>query len=52
MFTGLIRLQFVVDAIHHRFPGRVGDQNVTAATAAFDLVTSMRTAAQGEEPHA
>ncbi len=50
--TGLIRLQSVVDAIHHRFPGRVGDQNVTAATAAFDLVTSMRTAAQGEEPHA
>lgn len=39
--TGLIRLTSVTDAIRHRFPGRIGDANVEAATAAYDLVTSL-----------
>ncbi len=40
--TGLIRLESVVDAIRHRFPGRVGEANASAATAAYDLVASER----------
>ena len=49
--TGLIRLQSVVDAIHHRFPGRVGDGNAAAATAAYELVTSEK-AKKGTSVHA
>jgi pyruvate ferredoxin oxidoreductase gamma subunit len=36
--TGLIRLSSVIEAIRHRFRGQVGEGNVAAATAAFDLV--------------
>lgn len=38
--TGLIRLDSVIGAICQRFPGRVGDANVAAASAAYDLVAS------------
>ena len=38
--TGLIRLDSVIGAIRQRFPGRVGDANVAAASAAYDLVAS------------
>lgn len=36
--TGLIRLDAVSNAIRSRFPGKVGDGNVAAAAAAYDLV--------------
>ena len=47
--TGLIRLQSVTDAIRHRFPGKVGDANVSAATAAYDLVAAERGRADSKE---
>ena len=37
--TGLIRLESVAGAIRVRFPGRVADGNVAAATAAFEMVS-------------
>jgi len=48
--TGLIKLESVVEAIHHRFPGKVGDGNAAAATAAFELVNQekARRGAQAE----
>ncbi|QPK81364.1 2-oxoacid:acceptor oxidoreductase family protein [Schaalia sp. ZJ405] len=36
--TGLIRLESVVGAIRSRFPGRVGEANIAAATHTFDLI--------------
>lgn len=37
--TGLIRLESVIGAIHQRFPGKLGDANVAAASAAYDLIS-------------
>ena len=36
--SGLISLESVAAAIREKFPGKVGDGNVAAATAAFELV--------------
>ncbi|WP_040085729.1 2-oxoacid:acceptor oxidoreductase family protein [Corynebacterium humireducens] len=38
--TGLYRMESVSHAIMNRFPGRVGEMNVAAAQAAYDLVMS------------
>ena len=40
--TGLYKLESVASAIRGRFPGKVGEANVAAASAAFDLVSSMK----------
>lgn len=40
--TGLIALDSVTDAIRKRFPGKVGEANVNAATAAYDQVNAER----------
>lgn len=40
--TGLIRLSSVTSAIRHRFHGQVGEGNVAAAAAAFELVTNRK----------
>ena len=37
--TGLIRLESVVEAIHQRFPGKVGDANANAASASYEYVS-------------
>ena len=36
--TGVVKLESVVAAIRDKFAGKVGEGNVAAATAAFDLV--------------
>ena len=36
--SGLISLESVISAIRAKFPGQLGDGNVAAATAAFELV--------------
>jgi pyruvate ferredoxin oxidoreductase gamma subunit len=36
--SGLISLESVVEAIRAKFPGKLGDGNAAAATAAFELV--------------
>ena len=38
--TGLYRMESVSHAIMNRFPGKVGERNVAAAQAAYDLVMS------------
>jgi pyruvate ferredoxin oxidoreductase gamma subunit len=43
--SGLLSLDAVAGAIRERFPGKLGDGNVAAATAAFEFVT-----AKMEEP--
>lgn len=46
--TGLYRMESVAHAIMARFPGKVGEMNVAAARAAYDLVVSK----QQEASHA
>ncbi len=46
--TGLITLDSVAAAIRNRFPGTVGEKNVAAATAAYELVLEKK----GEAVHA
>ncbi|AWE42322.1 MULTISPECIES: 2-oxoacid:acceptor oxidoreductase family protein [unclassified Actinobaculum] len=46
--TGLITLDSVAAAIRNRFPGSVGEKNVAAATAAYELVLEKK----GEAVHA
>ncbi len=48
--TGLIRLSSVTAAIRQRFHGQVGEGNVAAAAAAYELV--MQSAASKEAVHA
>jgi pyruvate ferredoxin oxidoreductase gamma subunit len=43
--TGLVSLDHVAQAIREAFPGKVGDANVLAATAAFDAIASHDVAA-------
>lgn len=50
--SGQVRLASVEAAIHERFPGALGERNVAAARAAFDLVraspaASSRSASEG-----
>lgn len=40
--TDLVRLESVCDAIRDKFPGKVGEANVKAATAAYELVLSQK----------
>ena len=47
--TGLFRLSSVVDAIHKRFPGKIGDGNAAAATAAYELVRDEKARKAGKE---
>lgn len=44
--TGLIEMSSVADAIMKRFPGAVGEKNVAAAQAAFDLVNKKKSDAK------
>ena len=37
--TGIVKLESVVAAIREKFPGKVGEANVAAATAAFELAS-------------
>ena len=48
--SGIIGLHSVSVAIRERFPGAVGDGNVAAAAAAYELVTT--TMGEGEPVHA
>lgn len=41
--TGLITLDAVVHAIHHKFKGQIADRNAAAATEAHDLLTAKET---------
>jgi pyruvate ferredoxin oxidoreductase gamma subunit len=43
--TGIVRLHSVATAIRQAFPGKVGDANITAATAAHDAVDATAAAA-------
>jgi pyruvate ferredoxin oxidoreductase gamma subunit len=43
--SGIIRLNSVATAIREAFPGKVGEANIAAATAAFDAVTGTPAAA-------
>jgi pyruvate ferredoxin oxidoreductase gamma subunit len=43
--TGLVSLNHVADAMREAFPGKVGDANVLAATAAFDALAERVAAA-------
>lgn len=47
--TGLIEMESVADAIMQRFPGAVGEKNVAAAKAAFDLVNRKKSEAKAQE---
>ena len=47
-FTGLIHLPALLEAVRQHFPGSLGDKNVAAATAAYDLVLSLRPTTAGE----
>jgi len=38
--TGVIKLESVIAAIRQAFPGAIGDSNVAAATAAFEVVAA------------
>lgn len=49
--TGLVRLESVQKAIRQKFPGTIGERNVEAASAAYDLVSSM-IAERGEKEKA
>lgn len=49
--TGLIEMESVADAIRKRFPGPVGDKNVAAAQAAYELVLEKKKTAK-ESAHA
>jgi pyruvate ferredoxin oxidoreductase gamma subunit len=40
--TGIIKLQSVIDAIHHAFPGAIGEANAAAAKAAYEAIASVR----------
>ena len=40
--TGLVRLSSVTQAIQNRFHGKVGESNVAAAVAAYEMVSSMK----------
>ena len=40
--TGLVRLSSVTQAIQNRFHGKVGEGNVAAAVAAYEMVSSMK----------
>jgi len=43
--TGVVHLKSVVDAIRQAFPGKIGDANVAAATAAHDALVREQAAA-------
>ena len=43
--TGTVRLQSVNEAIREAFPGKIGEANVAAATAAFDATVGAAAAA-------
>ncbi len=45
--TGEVSLSAVVEAVHQRYPGAVGDQNGAAATAAHRFVADSRTELAG-----
>ncbi len=47
--TGLYRMESVSHAIMQRFPGKVGEMNVAAAQAAYDLVVSKQEAAKNAQ---
>lgn len=38
--TGVVELTHVLEAIRHKFPGRMGEANVAAATAAYEAATA------------
>lgn len=44
--TGLVRLSSVTQAIQNRFHGKVGEGNVSAAVAAYEMVSSMKAEAK------
>ncbi|SPT52379.1 Pyruvate synthase subunit porC [Actinomyces bovis] len=50
--TGLIRLDSMAEAIRKRFPGKIGEANVKAATIAYDLVKAQTQSPREEQPHA
>jgi len=39
--TGIIKLESVIGAIHHAFPGAIGDANAAAAKAAYEAIASV-----------
>lgn len=50
--TNLIGLESMSQAIRRRFPGKVGEANVAAATAAYELVSAQVAMSQKESVHA
>lgn len=47
--TGLIRMDSVAEVIVQRFPGPVGEKNVAAARAAYDVVMDKKRAAKEKQ---
>ena len=43
--TGVVQLKSVAEAIRQQFPGKVGDSNIAAATAAYEAVAAAPAAA-------
>lgn len=50
--TSLIRLESMTQAIRKRFPGKVGEANVAAATVAYELVSAQVASSSKESVHA
>ena len=44
----MIPVPALLEAVRQHFPGALGDKNVAAATAAYDLVHSLRPTTAGE----
>jgi pyruvate ferredoxin oxidoreductase gamma subunit len=38
--TGQLKLESVIDAINQKFPGKVGEANIKAATEAYEIVSA------------
>ena len=47
--TGILNLSSLIEAVHHRFPGKVGEANAAAATEAFEMIRSSRGVATATE---
>lgn len=48
--SGLIHLDSVIKAIQERFPAKIADSNIAAASEAFDIVKAEMAAAKQKEP--
>ncbi|HRW19624.1 MAG TPA: 2-oxoacid:acceptor oxidoreductase family protein [Dermatophilaceae bacterium] len=51
-FTGIIHLPALAEAVREQFPGAIGEKNVAAATAAYELVESLVSAHTKEDARA